>query len=66
LLLDVCCCAGACALQLDLHDQTPELHPNIDSSFQTAVTVTEVSGVFLPVPASGGILAGAMLQGVHS
>ena len=46
LLLDVCCCAGACALQLDLHDQTPELHPNIDNQFLTAVTVTEVSECF--------------------
>ncbi len=46
LALGVCCCAGACALQLNLHDQMPELQPNIDTQFQSSVTVTEVSGVF--------------------
>jgi len=61
LLSDVCCYAGACALHLEMHDQMPDLHPNIDNQFLTAVTVTEVSGVFLPLAASGRVFAGAML-----
>ncbi len=44
-----------------MHDQMPDLHPNIDNQFLTAVTVTEVSGVFLPLAASGRVFAGAML-----